>query len=194
VKSNIANMGNAKTLWDGTWVTFKGAAVSAAWPDCFYIELDSRTMGLRVEQVGHGVAAGSRVNVAGQLITNPLGERCLIAGFAAATGTANITPVAMTNRVIGGAAFGVQDGIAGSSGPNNIGLLVRAWGKVKSIDTASRAMVIDDGSGVDLKCAWSDGITIDPDWAYVTLTGISSCEKTGGQLSRLVLIVSASSQ
>lgn len=54
-------------------------------------------------------------------------------------------------------------------------------------------MVIDDGSDVDLKCMWSSEVTIDPDWTYVFLTGISSCEKSGEQLSRLVLIVSAQS-
>ncbi len=194
IKSDLAYFGNAKTLWDGTWVAFKGAAVSAAWQDCFYIELDSRTMGLRVEKAGHGIAAGSRVNVAGQLVTNECGERALIAGYVAAAGTSAIAPVAMTNRAIGGAAFGLQSGVEGSHGLNNIGMLVRVWGRVKSIDTVDRTMVIDDGSGVDLRCAWWDGVTINPDWDYVTLTGVSSCEWTRGQLTRLLLTVSAAAQ
>lgn len=191
VKSDLAYLGNAKTLWDGTWVAFKRAAVTAAWPDYFYIETDSRTMGLRVEKPGHGITAGSIVNVAGKLVTNESGERCLAAGYAVRTGATKIAPVAMTNRAIGGAALGQQEGVFGSYGLNNIGLLVRVWGRVKSLDTANRVLVIDDGSGVDLKCVWANGIAVDPEWDYVTLTGVSSCERAGGRLSRLVLVTSA---
>lgn len=194
VKSNLAYLGNARTLLDGTWVAFKGAAVSATWPDCFYIEMDSRAMGLRVEKLGHGIAVGSRINVAGKLVTKESGERCLVAGYAEVVGTARIAPVAMCNRAIGGAASGLQGGIAGSHGINNIGLLVRVWGRIESIDTENHTMVIDDGSGVDLKCAWSEGVAVDPTWTYVTLTGVSSCEKLSGQLSRLVLVTSAVGQ
>jgi len=201
VKSDLANLGNAKTLWDNTWAAFKGAAVTAAWPDCFYIETDSRAMGIRVEKAGHGISAGARVDVAGQIITNASGERCLAAGYASANGTAAVRPVALTNRAIGGGAFGRQNAVGAwqngqwvqASGLNNIGLLVRAWGKVKSIDTTNRIIVIDDGSGVDVKCAWSSGVTVHPGWTHVTVTAISSCETIGGQLARLVLIVSAQS-
>jgi len=191
VKSDTAGLATAKTLGDGTYATFRQAAVTAAWPDCFYIELDSRATGLRVERPGHGIPAGSRVDVAGQLVTKASGERCLLAGYAAPNGYAAVSPVALNNRAVGGSALGLQSGVAGACGVNNIGLLVRVWGRVKSLDTINRVMVIDDGSGVDLKCAWSNGVVIDPEWTHVTLTGISSCERIGGQLSRLVLIVSA---
>jgi hypothetical protein len=193
VKSDLANMANAKTLNDNTYVTFRNAVVTAAWPDYFYVETDSRAMGIRVEKVGHGVSAGAKVDVAGRIVTNASGERCLSASIATVTGMGVVRSVALNNRAIGGGPLGNQGGIAGSGGLNNIGLLVRAWGRVKSLDTVNRILVIDDGSGGDLKCAWSNGVTVDPGWTYVSLTGISSCEKIGGQLSGLVLIVSARS-
>ncbi len=191
VQSGLAPLAAAKTLADNTWATFKGAVVTAAWPDCFYIETDDRATGLRVERIGHGITAGSRVDVAGQVSTNASGERRLVATIANVVGTGSIKPLALANRAVGGGASGHQDTVGGA-GLNNTGLLVRVWGRVRSIDTGGRVLVIDDGSGIDLKCAWGNGVTVDPGWTFVKLTGISSCEKMpDGSLRRLLLIASA---
>ena len=47
---------------------------------------------------------------------------------------------------------------------------------------------IDDGSGIRVKCMVPPGVTIDSGWEYVIVTGISSCEKSGGDLYRLVRV------
>jgi hypothetical protein len=62
---------------------------------------------------------------------------------------ADIAPLAISVRAIGGGqlntyTLGVQNGV----GLNNIGLLVRTWGKVTYVDTSNPSMFfyIDDGS------------------------------------------------
>jgi len=40
---------------------------------------------------------------------------------------------------------------------------------------------IDDGSG-SVKCVVSAGVTIDPNWRFVEVTGISSREKVGDEI------------
>ena len=83
-----------------------------------------------------------------------------------------------------------QQGITGALGLNNIGLLITTWGKVTEIDTAvpARWLKINDGSCVNVKCAVPADVTIDPNWRYVTVTGISSCEKPDDSLLRLVRV------
>ncbi|HOM73298.1 MAG TPA: hypothetical protein PLP86_13740, partial [Armatimonadota bacterium] len=66
---------------------------------------------------------------------------------------------------------------------NNIGLLVRTCGKFT---------YIDDGSGINLKCIVPDDVTLDENWTFVAVTGISSCEMVGDELHRLLLVRSQS--
>ena len=97
---------------------------------------------------------------------------------------------AMSNRNLGGGPFGFQAGIGDGAGLNNIGLLVRTWGRIVERDASSPAtwFRIDDGSGVNVKCVVSGGVSIDPNWIYVGVTGISSCEKPGDDLLRLIRV------
>ncbi|MHB9036426.1 MAG: single stranded DNA-binding domain-containing protein, partial [Armatimonadota bacterium] len=93
-------------------------------------------------------------------------------------------PLAMTNKTLGGVASGYQPGVTGASGVNNIGLLVKVWGKVSS--PAGDSFVLDDGSGVGVKVVLPPGFhTPDAD-AFVCVTGISSCETVGGDTVRLL--------
>lgn len=55
-------------------------------------------------------------------------------------------PVYMSSRAIGGAALNqYTPGVAGGVGTNNIGLLIRTYGKVTYVDTANQCFYIDDG-------------------------------------------------
>lgn len=67
---------------------------------------------------------------------------------------------------------------------------VRSWGRIVERDTTSPAawFKVDDGSGVNVKCTVLAGVSIDPDWTYVGVTGVSSCEKTGEELYRLLRV------
>jgi len=68
-----------------------------------------------------------------------------------------------------------QPGVWGGVGLNNIGMLVTALGKYGPV--SSSTFTIDDDSGVKIKCIVPDGVTLGPDWTYVRVTGINSCEK-----------------
>ena len=98
----------------------------------------------------------------------------------------------MTNRSVGGGdfldsitGFG-QRGITGGFGLNNIGLLVTTWGEVSSVGADS--FIIDDGSGVDVRCVVPAGVTLPGVDNYVAVTGASSCEKVGDDLYRLLRV------
>jgi hypothetical protein len=105
-------------------------------------------------------------------------------------------PLGLSNRSLGGGDLGYsagppklgQQGVKFGAGLNNIGLLVTVWGRVTEIEDAqpSTWFKIDDGSGTPVKCIAPQGVTIDPAWQYVVVTGISSCERIGSGLHRVL--------
>jgi parallel beta-helix repeat protein len=197
----------AKLAGDGSGVYIAGAVVTAAFPDFFYIESDNRACGIRVNKTGHSLASGMRAYVVGAPSTTS-GERCIAASDAHRADPPNdsgaVDPLGLTNKALGGGTFGLQGGVWGwvltsgtpprtwqqISGLNNIGLLVRTCGKVVEIDSASPAtwFKIDDGSGVNVKCLVGSGVTVNPSWTYVGVTGISSCETVGAELHSLLRV------
>ncbi|HOK55275.1 MAG TPA: hypothetical protein PKV43_12480, partial [Armatimonadota bacterium] len=101
------------------------------------------------------------------------------------TGTTPIKPVGMNSRALGGGTDGLQQGVDGSVGLNNIGLLVRVFGKV----TASEAgeFTITDGYG-PVKVVLPPGVTVLTS-ERVIVTGISSCTQgTDGKLVRTIRV------
>lgn len=57
-------------------------------------------------------------------------------------------PLYLSGNALGGAALNqYTPGVQGGAGPNNIGLLVRTYGKVTFVDTVNKYFYIDDGSG-----------------------------------------------
>lgn len=184
------NIGSAKLLPDGYAVELVARPVTAGTDQMegnFYIEEPDRSSGIRVcpaQQVA--VAEGASVSVVGVLATLESGER-VIEDAAVRLNALPIpepTPLGMPNRSVGGGDFryepgspkkgqiGVEDGF----GLNNIGLLVKTWGRVESVDPASNSFVIDDGSNIDLRCVAPPGVVLPQEGAYVATTGISSCE------------------
>ena len=71
---------------------------------------------------------------------------------------------------------------------NNIGLLVRVWGQVISVDPEGKSFIIDDGSGIGVKCVLPAGATLNPGWSHVQVTGASSCELSGSLIQPVVMV------
>lgn len=116
----------------------------------------------------------------------------LVAGIAIfgliSSGFADVpAPLAMSQRAIGGGQLNqYTPGVEGGSGLNNIGLLIKTWGKVTFVDTANKLFYIDDGSNLNdssghigLRVSYDNlaqGNSIIPPTlnSYVTIVGISS--------------------
>lgn len=202
IDASATPLPQAKLLPDGSEVEVRlaGRAISAAWADVFYVETYDRISGIRVEKTAHGLAEGMRVDVVGWMRTNPDCERYIEPSSITQSGAWTVEPLGMPNKSVGGANLNYnsstgagQRGVEGGFGLNNIGLLVRTWGKVVEVEAVSPQenptwFEIDDGSGVNLKCVVPSGVTINPVGQYVMVTGISSCEKPGDNLLRLVRV------
>ena len=182
---------------DGSPFAMAGAVVTALFPDCCYVESPDRTCGIRVVISGETVTPGT-VNVVGTLRTDQAtGERYVEASSVLTTGPGAVTPLGLTNLQLGGADWNYvadsgagQRGVRDAIGLNNIGLLVRTFGRIVGRDTADPAtwVTIDDGSGVNVRCVVPAGVSIDANWTYLGVTGISSCEKVDEELRRLLRV------
>ena len=171
--------------------------VSAAFPDSFYLEADDRSSGIRVERPAHGLSVGMRAEVTGTVKTNADGERYVEALWATKNGTGWVDPLGMNRKLLGGADFlfngstgAGQQGVLDGFGLNNIGLLVRLWGRVTEVEPASPPtwFTLDDGTGPGVKCVIPSDVTISPAWQLISVTGISSCEKVAEELHRLLRV------
>ena len=81
----------------------------------------------------------------------------LVAVLGCSAMATTIAPIAMSNRSLGGTALNdYTPGVVGALGPNNIGLLVKTWGKVTWVDTANQCFYIDDGSRIPAGTTRSD--------------------------------------
>ena len=215
--SSPVSVSDTKKMPDGTHVVLEEAVVSAGTFEVgryCYVQHPDRSCGIRV--AGRVLDRGQQVVVYG--VTDTVGGERVIRSTAleAAGGPADVAAVGMPNRDLGGGDFCYdpgqgtgQSGVVDGIGLNNIGLLVRTWGRVKSADPGSKTFVIDDGSGRDIKCVGPRRLPYpddppnptNPDWgaepdpdfslpaqdAYVSVTGISSCEVSGQ--SELVSVV-----
>jgi len=165
-------------------------------PGSFYIQSPARYSGLRVVS-GAVVAEGDVVTVRGEM-SSLEGERRLLASSVMLERSGEIArPLAMANRCLGGGPVGpYTSGVKGSEGLNNIGLLIRTWGKVTQI--GSDYLYIDDGSylrdGTLTEVEENIGVRVICDPAgyavgdKLIVTGISSCFRTpsGGNARRVL--------
>lgn len=187
---------SAKKAADNRAVSFSGSIVTASFPGYFYIETDDRSSGIRVVRENHGMSAGIRAYVTGATRTNDAAERFIDADYVIQAGTGSVDPIGMSNLAVGGGDWqftpgntGGQKGVAEGRGLNNIGLLVRVWGQVSY--RAGDRFYLDDGSGInDGNQLGAGGSAVPGLWValpagsfapdvgtFVTVTGISSCEK-----------------
>jgi hypothetical protein len=187
-----------KRFADGVSVSAAAMPVTAAFDGFFYIESDDRAWGLRVVKAQHGVPQGSRVDVSGIMRTGDTGERYLEATNVVVAGTGNVASLGLAGRCLGGvdaaydpATGAGQQGVPGSVGPNNIGLLVRIWGRVTAagrgwfyVDDGSN---VQDGTGNSGIYVEAPGLALPSRGAYVSVTGISSCDRYAGRLVNVLL-------
>lgn len=196
------------TLSDGPVVTSgttTGGVVRLG--DRIYVEEADRSSGIAVYVAGETVPTlpeNTRISLEAVIDTID-GERALVQPVFLTTGAPpnDVKPLALSNLWSGGGNWSYDDetgagqkGILDAHGLNNIGLLVRVFGRVTDVDPTSPPewFTLDDGSGVSpsLKVAlpdnWTGLLPVPPQ--YATVTGICSCERDAetGELSRLVRV------
>ncbi|MBI2844442.1 MAG: carboxypeptidase regulatory-like domain-containing protein [Armatimonadetes bacterium] len=159
-------------------------SVSAILADgSLYIEELDRSAGIKV--VGITAARGDQITIKAVLGTDSNGERSLNgAMILTKTSGSPLEPLALNNKALGGGAGAYQPGITGESGPNNIGLLVTAYGKVEN--PGDNDFYLNDGSGVSVHVLLPAGSGVPAADMFVIVTGISSCEIDGGNTLRAI--------
>lgn len=144
----------AKTFADGASLpsALQDKVVSRAFPSegYFYIQESDRSMGIRVNDadIAFAVRPGDSVTIASGSLTTSDSERVInTSGTTIGVPVNAPRPTGLITRNLGGRDFNVfTPGPAGSHGLNNVGLLVRIWGKITDVDFGYFYM--DDGSGV----------------------------------------------
>ena len=188
------NVNVAKGHPNGNGVRFQLAVVTAVYAGEFYVQ-DGRFFGIKVKSSA-AVQPGDRVNVIGTISASG-GERFVCTflrdgtmrdAFVRIVDHNNEVPgpAGLPNARLGGGALNAATpGVTGGVGVNNIGLLVRTWGVVKSV--GSNCFYISDSSmpeGETLKV--SPGVPPSLNPRMVQITGISSCELDSGVTRRVL--------
>lgn len=161
----FAGIGGLRTAHDSDYVAVAGKVISRKSTDAFWVQEPDRSSGIRVSGVT-SAAEGSRVNVSGWIESLPGGERSI-----AAPEVTGATPGPAP------APLGIANSSLCGTGLNNVGLLVRLWGRVTQ--SSSDSFVIDDGSvegGVKIA---SGSLAEPPANHYVMITGIAGLEAAG---------------
>ena len=195
-----------KEMLSGTSVALRGVVLSTSSgeiPGRLYVQEPDRSSGILLHYQGSvpsGLQSGDVVELFGT-VGQVSGERAILGAQVTKTGTtAEPRPLAMTNRALGGAQMGRQQGVVDqysfprkmADGLNNIGLLVSTWGKVTAVGTDW--FYLDDGTGLDDGGAYRGVFVHCPTVVrpglnrYVRVTGISGCEiQQGSPVPRRVL-------
>ncbi|MFA5154199.1 MAG: hypothetical protein WC554_16735, partial [Clostridia bacterium] len=175
----------------------------------FYVEELDGAMGIRVASVA-SPDPGDIITIASGTMATYRGQRYLSnASYTISEHNRATKPVGMPNKAVGGGDFLYEPGppIVGQrgmwdgSGLNNVGKLIRVWGKVVDIyyrdDNPASGVdyyYIDDGSNVDLAVdlevapgQWILKSCTDIELGtYVAVTGISSCLDIDSWLIRVL--------
>lgn len=174
----------AKSMPSGSLVALRGKVVTATFPGCFYAEEPDRSSGIKVI-AGANVNVGDIVDITG-VIGACDGERQLTTGTVTTVGVASEPPrpFGIRGDALGGAGNGAIPGITGACGANNIGLLVKTWGKVTSL--ASGYFYIESKPGTSVRV--NSGSLVQPAvGSYVAVTGICTTEVTSGAIRRAIM-------
>ncbi|MHB1459602.1 MAG: hypothetical protein ACYC0V_22045, partial [Armatimonadota bacterium] len=188
----------AKTFPEGTQVSvlLSGKVASASFPGSgfFFMQEAGIGSGIRVDtSIQTWPQPGQEVSIASYEVSTSSSQRVLTASANDITlGTAGtVAPVGVNNRSLAGGAFNVlTPGATGAFGLNNIGLLVRTWGR--TTDVQSNYLYITDGSddlGVKVDLTQGGGNPISHNLQvgdYAAITGISLLESSGSDLVRVI--------
>ena len=200
----------AKTLPTGREVSIEPSAVTAVFPEFFYLESEDRSSGVMVAW-NSAVTEGSLVQVLGGTAITGDRERYVQATGVTAAGSGSVRPLGTRPASLGGSGFFYTPGGTGGQpgtqawdwsssvvvdvpGLNNIGLLVTIWGKVTW--AGSDAFIIDDGSGSRFGDPTAPGVRVLVPPAvsvpavdtWVSVTGISSCYRVDEAVYRLLRV------
>ncbi|MDO8588603.1 MAG: hypothetical protein Q7T82_16365 [Armatimonadota bacterium] len=181
----VANASSAKAYTDGQKLGLPLLVTTVSAYLTTYGQEQNGSAGIRLE----GIAApvGKMIEVIGTTATTEGGEKCLSGCYYRERWDAAANPVAMSNRMVGGGPFGLQEGIPGASGLNDMGLLVTSCGRFFYL--SEFAFEIDDGSGTPVKCYVYPGAYVSEGWQYVAVTGAAACEKDiSNNLRRVIFI------
>lgn len=179
-----------KSIPNGSTVQISGVVAASGrgeLQNLLYVQEADRSCGvqLRFSADIPLVTRGMVLDVQGE-ITSVSGERAIVDPALVCIGNGTPPkPVSMCTRNVGGGTMGLQQGVLGSSGLNNIGLLVQTWGRV--VSSESPVFKIDDGFGPGVRC-YAPGISLPDVGTYVLITGISSCEQGDQGLNSLIRV------
>lgn len=181
-----------RTCFAGSPVSFEEMSVTATFPGSIYIEKAERSYGIRVNTT-KTFTEGDVVNVSGTLETDPLTDERYVAAYPeypqGAGSTLVLKPLGLVNRAFTGGDSALQNGVDGDGNLNNVGLLVTIWGPVSAFDDpVSPVSWFKIGGGPEVKVVVPSGVTIDTEWAFVVVTGISCIEKDGGSTVRVLKV------
>lgn len=211
----------AKSWTPGWQVTPRGAVVTYYYVSSgnqvvAYIEDPDRTGGIRavcnnnVTYWDTMLGQGANVDINGILGVNANNElEIQVKSVSAASSSESVYALGLANKAIGGRALGRQVGVESGVGLNNIGLLVRTWGKVAGVGgydgQGNFSIFIDDGSGLmgyddptgtsvpglEVKIPWEtfiDPFSFVEGQTYVLATGISTTKLVNGVQKPVILI------
>ncbi|MHB9037314.1 MAG: FG-GAP repeat domain-containing protein [Armatimonadota bacterium] len=176
----VINISASKNKADKAQVQVSGI-ITAVLADCFYIESQDRANGIRVYSHSITPQSGYLATVIGTMSTLASGERCIDSYSMQQVPGLLIAPLGATNKSLGGGAFGLQQGVTGGIGLNNIGLLLKTTGSVTQTDNGW--FMITDGSGAAIKVLGD----LNPSVGYVAVTGVLSCEKVGTNIAPVIM-------
>jgi len=145
-----SSISSVKCKSAGSRVTLCGKRI-AGYPFGFpAIQEPDRSAGIYVAAADSSLLTGTAVTVIGYAGRTAEGNVYIEGpgGYVGVDAPIAVEPLGMSNRSVGGSAFCNQAGVPGASGLNNVGLWVRSWGKVISVDSSAGLYWIDDGSAL----------------------------------------------
>ncbi len=182
-------IGVARQDADPVHVVLDGNIVTAKFNGEFYIESADRSAGIRVES-DQTVDLDQEVTIDGY--TGQDGYERVIMNIAPIVimGIGHIKPVLFKNSELGGSNDPVVYGPSGGNGLNNVGLLVKTFGKITNV--GATYIDIDDGSAVP-GVASQVGVRVTVSSphsfarnSYIFVTGISTLIPDGSNLRRSI--------
>lgn len=177
---------------DGVPVILDARRVSAVFAGIFYVQEEDRSCGIGVLWSGPMPSIGDLAAVRGVMVTVD-GERIVDASAVIANDPDSLVPIpiGVFERQLGGGGLGYnvgpppvgQRGIAGKDGLNNIGLLVKTWGRVDTVDPSPTPGFFILAHGFDrIRVDLPAGALPPTLGADVSVVGISSCYFVGDEL------------
>lgn len=192
VARNVASVVEAKGLANGQVICFASSSVTAKFATKFYIEDSSRTSGIRVEAAAT-LSPNQKAQVFGALGLADGCERALTnCKVVPGSAGSEVKPLEILARTAGGSAKGSTPGVSGGVGLNNVGLLVRIAGKVKSV--VSDGFYLDDGSNVKDETGtvgikvWTGIANSTSVGARLGVTGVVSCRSAASKVYPMILM------